>query len=336
MARGGEVSTRLLFRCDSGADVGFGHFTRCLGLARTAREVDPRAQIAFWGRFDAFALGLLARHGVPAVEPSPDGFTLADAPALLAVARGYDAVVLDSYEAAQDYVDALATGPARLCVVDDMHVLDLSRADLAICFRAGAEATPYGARREALGLRWLAVPPELRAVREANLQREEWRVQRVLVFLSGRAADPTLLAALVHVAALPGADLTYITRDGRPLPGVAPARVVAPGPGVEDLYRDADFVVCGGGLVKYESAYCGVPNACVSQTGLQAEDTRRMAARGLTLDLGDADAFDPTGAGARLRAFATDAAAVQRQRAAFRGILDTDSPRHLARLLLSP
>jgi len=324
------VSRKILFRCDCGPEVGFGHFTRSLSLARALKA--KGASISFWGELDAFARAALSKHAIGRLKGAPGGFRGQDAPKALAAAQGFDAFVVDSYALEQGYVDAIADRCA-LAVFDDQRKLRLAEAALGICFRAGAESAPTGAKKEALGLEYLVVPPELRALREKRLKAEPGPIRRVLVFFSGRAFDPALLAKAVRLCAdaLPKAEIRYLTRDGRPLEGV-PGTALAPTPAVETLYAAADLLVNGGGLVKYEAAYCALPSAALSQTELQDEDTKVLAKLGLTLDLGRAEGFDAEAAKVRLAALAEDPSA---QRAAFQKHLDTGSTERLAELVLT-
>ena len=330
------MSLRILFRCDCGTAAGYGHFSRCLNLARALRGTVPAPRCVFWGSYDDFGGNALARYGIERLPAAVGGFSAADVAPTLEATRDFDLLVLDSYLADQDYVDGLKKRRCRLVVLDDMRRLDLRDADLAICFRAGSQAFPYGARREALGLEYLVVKPELRPLRERNLADSARPIRAALVFFSGGEHDAARLKDAVAAvgAALPDAAVIYVTRDGRPLPGLGRATPTAPRVDVESLYAQADLIITGGGLVKYESAYCAIPNASLSQTELQGEDTRVLAAQDLTLDLGSWSAFDPGAASGALARFAADAGAVERQRRAFRHSLVSDSPQRLAGVLL--
>lgn len=330
------MNSRFLFRCDCDSRTGFGHFSRCLNLARQVRRRARSARIAFWGNYDRFGSSLLERYGFPSLPAPASGYAGRDAQAAIAASSGFDAMVVDSYRLSQAYVRRLSGRACRLAVIDDMRVLDLSGADLVIAFRAGSESVAYGARNAALGPAHLIVKPELRRIRVRNLAATRWTVRRVLVFISGRTAGGVLLAKAVAatITALPAAEVSYITEDGRAIKGVARARPKAQTPEMEKLYARADLVITGGGLAKYESAYCGIPNAALSQTALQHQDTRLLARRGLTLDLGMAAAFDHARVAGRLAGLARSAAALRAQRRAFRAQFDTDSgPRLAARLL---
>lgn len=331
------MNSRILIRVDCDGRVGFGHFSRCLSLARALRAKKRTAEIAFWGRYDAFAERTLERYRFPRLEAAARGYASRDVAAALAASWDFDLLLIDSYHPEQAYLNALCGRRCKLAVMEDRHVLDLSCANLVICFRAGAELTPHGARQEALGLRYLVVRPELRAIRRRNLARRSWPIRNTLVFFTGGDADPAVLRKAIRatVEALPQSRVAYLTKDGQPLKGVEGAVPRRSRPDIEKLYAEADLIVTGGGLVKYESAYCGIPNVALSQTALQDQDTKILAARHLTLDLGRASHFDVGDVAARLARFAGSAPALAAQRRAFRQAIDADGTRRLAATLLS-
>lgn len=331
------MNSRILIRVDCDGSVGFGHFSRCLSLARVLRASARSAQVAFWGRYDAFAKRTLKRYRIPRLKAPARGYAARDAAAAFAASRDFDLLLIDSYRPEQAYLDALRGQRCKLAVMDDRHVLDLSGADLAICFRAGAELEPHGAKQEALGLRYLIVKPELRAIRRRNLGRKTNPIGNALVFFTGRDADPALLkkAVAATLQALPGSRVSYITKDGLPLKGLERARPRRSRSDIEKLYAEADLIVTGGGLVKYESAYCGIPNVALSQTALQDQDTKILAARNLTYDLGMAEGFDVAKVAAQLARFVGSPRALNAQRRAFRIGIHSDGTERLVKRLLA-
>ena len=332
------MSGGFLFRCDCDGISGFGHFSRCLNLARVLRLAAPASRVAFAGNYDAFALEALRRYGIDHAALEAPGFDAAAAAAAASrAADGFRTVILDSYLAGQPYVNALEGLGFKLAVIDDMHTLDLARADLVIGFRAGSERRPYGARREALGLKYLVVKPELRSIRERNLSAPPGAVREVLVAFTGQDGDTGMLAALVNavVTGLPEATVRYLVKAGES-PSPAGGAIAEPArPDIETLYARADLLVTGGGLVKYESAYCAIPSVSLSRTALQHQDTRELAARGLTLDLGTAADFQAAPFAGALARFAAGPVARAAQRRAAGVELATDSTERLAGMLLS-
>jgi UDP:flavonoid glycosyltransferase YjiC (YdhE family) len=100
------------------------------------------------------------------------------------------------------------------------------------------------------------------------------------------------------------------------------------------LYAQADLLICGGGLVKYECGYCAIPTVTLSRTPEQEEDSLRLVRKDLTFNLGriDADVADRVADG--LASF-LKTESPRRQRAASRRLFREDSVDDLARGILS-
>ena len=52
-----------------------------------------------------------------------------------------------------------------------------------------------------------------------------------------------------------------------------------------NLYECVDFVINGGGLTKYKSGYCLLPNCAISQTSEPHLDTIDLAHANLTISI---------------------------------------------------
>ena len=336
MATRSTSPCRVLFRCDGNATTGLGHLSRCVNLARLMQQEDPATQTVFWGRYDNFAATLLAQYGLGTMSaPTPDnddnGIALTRN-----ICATFDVLLLDSYAIDQHYIDGLKRQPCRLALIDDDQRHDLSDADLVICLRAGAETLDYSAKFQLLGPSFMLVKPELHALRERNLALAPKRaVGRALVFLSGGQLGMKILPTLLEALGAPGLEVSYLAAQAIPLSAGQRARHVALTPAIEDIYAAADFVICGGGLTKYECAYAGIPNACLSLTALQGEDTRIMAAQGFTLDLGLAEDLKSGRLHDQIAGFINNPSALAAQRRTFASKLDGDGPRQVARTLLS-
>lgn len=251
------------------------------------------------------------------------------------VSADFDVLLLDSYALEQGYIDALKRRPCRLALIDDDQRHDLTDADLVICFRAGAEATDYRARRQLLGPSFLLAKPEFRALRMRNLALPLDRsVRRALVFMSGIGGNTAVLSLMLQALDQLDVEVDCIAAT---LPPGHPTRVrrIALTSHIESVYADSDLVICGGGLTKYESAYCGIANACLSLTALQQDDTRTMAELGFTLDLGLATEANPVALESKISAFIRNPTALANQRMAFASKLDGAAPQRVAKILLA-
>ena len=68
----------------------------------------------------------------------------------------------------------------------------------------------------------------------------------------------------------------------------------------------ADAAITGGGLIKYESAFMGVPAAAIAQNEGQDGETQVLSGAGLVFDLGLADTVSDDDLSASLLTFLTD------------------------------
>lgn len=326
----------LLLRVDANAEAGFGHLSRCLNLARHARQARPGVAVAFAGDLGPFARRLIDHYGIPRRAAPPirgPGDVLAD------VGEEGDAVVVDAYGVARSDLEAISRAGRTAVHVSDFRPEVADGADVVIDFTVGAEALPYRSPTRFLGPGAYLAKPEFAAVRERNLRREPGPVRDVLVLLGGARVPPAVAEAVLRGldGAVSGARVTLVAPEDA---GLGPAtlrrnalQIVAPTPDIERLYAAADLVVAGGGLPKYEAAYCAVPCVSVARTPMQRDDSLRLEARGLARELaGPGGSLDRVAEG--LRAFLADDAArgaqVERSAALFR----TDSGARVAQGVL--
>ncbi len=300
---------------------------RCSNLAKALRSVNPDQKIRFAGRFDGFAQSILRLSNFEAIEVN-------DLAKLSEVMPLPSLVFWDSYELTQTQLDWLAKQPFQVACFDDFHTLDLGGMDLVINFTVGAVAMGYDAKRSLLGSHYLPVRPELVPIRECNLSRPVPVPRNLLVLMGGSDRSglrPKLLPVLADV--FPQASITYLSDE--PLAGFdqPPFHSVPFRLEVEHYYEPADLVISGGGLAKYEAAFCAIPNATFSQTRDQQSETDQFAALGLTLDLGLAEHFEAKKAIAGLRRLA-EPETREAQRAASLENFRSDSPILLAQALI--
>lgn len=329
-------ASRFLFRCDGDQAQGLGHLARCMSVARNLRIEAPGIQIMFWGLYDPFARQLLAAYNLPILPAPVPTMSASGVIDTRSACANFDVLLLDSYAIDQDYINGLKQRDCRLALLDDDQRHDLSEADMVICFRAGAEELNYGSRHQLLGPSYLPAKPELRTLRDRNLSLPIDRpVEHALVFLSGSHIGSPFLPPLLQALASIGVRASYLALETLPLSSSAHAQHVALTPAIELIYAQTDFVICGGGLTKYECAYAGIPNACLSLTALQNQDTQIMAKQDFTLDLGLAESLQPDRLCGQIAEFIHNPEALAAQRNAFAFKLDSDGPRRVAQALLA-
>ena len=287
---------RLLICCDANAQSGFGHFSRCLNLARELQAEQPQSHIEFCGDFSEFAAGLLKTYQFKQFNAHHflDGNSFFES-----INASYSHLLVDSYAFDQHFIDAATSGSLNCILMDDfMKHSDYSKVDLLINFTIQAHALPYRAKQVALGTPYFPVKPELKAVREVKLTASKFELRSIAICLSAMPEYKAMEMQLVELAnrLLQGCKITLLSNHhaALELKGVNGNQLLLqkPGNAMEEIYRNSDYIVSGGGLVKYEAAYCAVPNATVSLTEGVAKDTAIFEKEYLTAAIGTAMEFD--------------------------------------------
>lgn len=301
------ASTRVALVCDADDHLGLGHLSRCIALGEAL--VDAGAEAVVVGRGAEAASALLAGSGASSgITTLPCALPLGAPGAVDERHRALDelgaaALVVDSYAVGPDDLETLAAGRTAACI-DDFARLERYPVDLVINFTVGAVDLAYPEHPGLLlGPRWFLARRALRQRRGQQARTAAGPVHRVLVAIGGADRSGTTRRVVRSIAGWAQPPALHVV-SGRPLPDHDEATIDAalaaiPGsarsvalPSLADAIAEADLVVCGGGLTKYEAAYLGVPAAVIDQTTDQAEETRRFAGLGLARSLGPWDLGD--------------------------------------------
>lgn len=266
---------RFVVMADATLKTGMGHVSRCLNIAYSLRQIDPAVRIVFTGDI---VLSLQDRI-------RQDGFDVEDD---ASVSTG-DIILHDRYGLDQPAVDCLLTEGARVVFVDDFGLLDLSSAHAVLNFRVGAEDMfRYGSQNDLLGVEYFPVPAGLKDVRKKKAAKGiATPAARLLIFMGGGSLMRTERAVVSAArAAAPDARIRLLSSHQFDESTDHSIEISAPSGPISPHLHWASAVLCGGGLLKYEAGYSGLPVACYSQTEGQQEDTASLVGRGLTHDLG--------------------------------------------------
>ena len=280
---------RIAFVTEAGPEVGWGHLSRCLALARAAAGAGARAVFAVEGGAE-----VLARIRAAGADAVPVSWRIAPERAVEAVrAADADAAVVDSYHAAPELLASLRAAAGRLAVVDDMADRPLA-ADLVMNGGLGAERLPYpraGSTRYLLGPRYAPLAPEFSA---GPAPRDTDRVRRVLVTLGGGRVDAALHAAVEAVdralarAVIDVAVGASSAVEPRGTTGLNAIEVHRGRPGLRDLMIEADLAVTGGGVTLLELAATGTPAVVVEMADNQRPNVDASLRGGIAVSAGAA------------------------------------------------
>ena len=269
---------RIVFNCNQTQKQGLGHFLRCLNLARHMK-IDGKFQISFAGAFSPFSLSALNKEDIKVVHVISDA-------ELFKYLNYYDYIITDRYDIDQKYLNTLTDFKGiKSIIIDDFNTLNFSNQDLVINFRVGVDHYFYGSKSVALGEKFFIFKPEFNKIRE-NYQFSS-SVKSVLFFGTGTNKNTKIFKDLpsILINKFPDIKIMHITND----PLLIQSKSYTPkslNNSIEEYFRQADAIVNGGGLIKYEAAFCGIPSATLSTTIEQHEDTKILAQKGLLYDLG--------------------------------------------------
>lgn len=295
---------KILFRVDCNNETGFGHFSRCLNLARTFTCNHVNSQILFAGNYNKFSRSLLDYYNISFECISWEKFEII----FPWPVDSYDLVFIDTYLICQDKLNSLRAISSRLVFIDDSACLDFSHFFCVINFRHNADLLfSYQSHYSFLGSQYLILKPELMEIRN---QKSNYSGSFVnLLLFTGGAPLPaehlfSLVELLSHIS--PETKITHIGNLTSSPPLSANYKNVIPTPDIESYLLGTDVAINTGGLFKYESSYSCVPTASFFISTLQASDSKVLAEAGLHADLGSILTFDPRKPSATFLRFVLD------------------------------
>lgn len=273
------VAGQYIFACDANQRVGFGHFGRCFNIASGLLAEQPGAEIRFQGDLNEVASARLRAAGMSLTAHYNAG-DFAES-----------TLIFDRYDIDQAHINELVRVSRALLMIDDFNQFDFSGAAAVVNFRAGAENWTYNAQRAFLGLKYYPAHPDFAPVRRHKLEAGPRRPLSILVSMGGadrHNAGRLLVRGLDTVVS--GARINWLSNnwDDEDPRDLASNELIRTGfsQRMNEHYAAADLVISGGGVTKYEAGFCMIPNACLSQTLEQQQDTEILAGMRLTFDLG--------------------------------------------------
>lgn len=306
---------KAVFRCDATAETGLGHLSRCIALAE-ALDLSGVAS-TFAGMFDSAARDQIASAGFAAtVFFAPLNTDPADRALAEIVTRMDSAfIVVDSYRADERYLANLAAHGRAIVVIDDFRALAAYPCQVVLNFTWAAPSLGYPQGPVLLlGPEYLLVRRRLADLRSRSVERDRrGQVHRLLIAVGG--SDPKGIttrlvrilcdrhqAVCVRTIAESHDELAAMMAHFAPESSILPRQ-----PDLSDQLLWADAAITGGGLIKYESAYMGVPAAAIAQNEGQDGETQVLSRAGLVHDLGLADSRSDDDLQAALDNFMADA-----------------------------
>ena len=329
----------VLFRCDATADIGFGHLSRCIALAEAMRI--SGAECVFAGQLDTAAADQVRAAGF-VCESLASPINAKGAMEELADLPQPQAIVLDSYRADETYIAELGTGGHRVVVIDDFRALSSYPCDVVLNFTWEAPSLSYpDGPTLLLGPHYLPARRRLVEQRAHSIERDRTGpIQNVLIAVGG--SDPKGITARL-LRCLAGQTENFTVRAIAQNPEELEPLFASFATGSEILPRQrdlsdqllwADAAITGGGLIKYESAYMGVPVAAIAQNEGQDGETQVFAKAGLVFNLGLADSVSDAQLAQALGTFLSEAALRKAMAERMREAFIADPSAHAAHAIL--
>lgn len=268
---------KIVFNCNQTKKQGLGHFFRCLNLAMHLKK-EKSFNVSFAGTFSSFSLTLLKNQDFNIIQ-------LTSNEELFNFLEQFDYIITDRYDIDQPYINNLLDTQIKTIFIDDFNGLDFTAHDLIINFRIGIEHFKYKSNHVALGERFFIYKPELIQIRNDYQFNES--IKRILFFGTGtnKSNDffnwiPIFLIEYFH-----DIEIIHITNEPLEIPSNR-YKSVNYNNTIEQYFGKTCAIINGGGLIKYEAAFCGIPSATLSTTHEQHEDTEILAQKGLLFNLG--------------------------------------------------
>ncbi len=271
----------LAFLCDGNETVGYGHFFRCFYLAKHFHLLGQK--IVFSGDFSAFARERLERVSISWIQRN--SYLPAEIP------TACDAIIVDSYQVEQTFINALTGSGKVIMLIDDFCKYDYARVDVLLNISIGAGRFAYNAKQVLIGPEYMPFDSAFDAVRE---RKQVTAIRKVGVFLGGHDTHHlgAILVGLTDEYLKMESGVFISTTQVLPQGLRGLWTKMSPTHDVAGFLEEIDLIVCGGGLIKYEAAYCGVPSICIHPTRGHEEETQCLEKVGLTLNAGVGDVFD--------------------------------------------
>ncbi len=251
----------------------------------------PGSRIVFLGHYDDIPANFIKQYRMEYRG------TLSSLTEELKFAQDFDYFILDSYLITQGYIDAYCHAPVKFIKIDDFSDFNLSKVDLVVNACLEAVGHPTSAKKSCLGLAFYPVREELREVRLANINQFKERIENTVIFMG--AADQydagTKITKMLDKI-LKDTRISLITNKntGHPCASINNNRIryLPVSFEIEKYLKDADVVICGGGVTKFDCAYSCIANASLCQNPEQEKESRIWAEAGLTCYLGMAQSLE--------------------------------------------
>ena len=276
------TSQKIVVFCNANETEGMGHFYRCLYYSRFLKS--PHNNICFYGNFNGLAQVAIKNYGFQS--------KIADSSDLINCTSNIDWLLVDTYLFTQREINELAS-KYKTIFIDDFGSRDYTEAYAVINFTINATNYSYNSKYKLLGPKYFPYKEEFLSVREKNLKRRRplrKAENQILILFSSTSLDKNKIKSFIKAIDSFYTDgLITLVLNQQIGDVVLQNNQFAHYQKVEkmeQLYQEATLLFSGGGLVKYEAAFCAIPNFSFAINQLQQAETIQLAECHLTMDIG--------------------------------------------------
>lgn len=330
---------RVVIRADASDKIGAGHVMRCLALAQALLE--SGAEVLFvtscsWPQLLDYLKGKLDQV-ISFEYPESLLGDSADLQKFLAVAHGFDWIVLDNYYFDRDYQRQLRAAGSRLLVIDDIPTRSFC-ADIVLNHSIAAHSLDYLPQPEMkllLGAQYALIRKELLAYHQNPVNK---RYSRVLVTLGGGShtkAWNTCIEAFellqdleIQVKIIAGFSAAQAYTNLRQ--SAARVEIIPPSFDNFRLYEWADIAVCAAGGTVGELCFFGVPGIVGVLADNQTAIADAVAKANAFVNVGWYEKHSATSLAQIIRQLITNAQQIQSMRQKAAQLVDGQGSRRVA------
>lgn len=301
---GKNLGRPLFVRADAKTRMGTGHVMRCIALAQAWK--DAGGEVTFLSHCESEALRRrILDEGfglIPVEDAHPDPADLRRTMESLRKAGSVAAgtwIVIDGYHFDSGYQEAIREAGFKSLVIDDTAHLGAYHADILLNQNIHAPDLDYSCDRDTLllmGCEYALLRREF--LEYAGKAREiAVRARKILVTLGGGDPDNATLKVLKALNGLgeAGLEVRIVVGPANPHRESLEAELRRSPPAfsllesarnMPEMMQWADFAVSAGGSTCWELAFMGLPFMTLVLADNQADISRVLGERGVSLDLG--------------------------------------------------
>lgn len=282
---------KIGFYCNANNIEGLGHFYRSFRLSNLI-NVYKSYEIIFFGDFNDIALKELN-------ESKLQVFYILNFNELKFKIQFIDYLFIDSYIKTQNQIDDICD-VTKCIFIDDFNLDNYSGAFAILNFTIGAIKLDYPKNiKKYIGTKFLPVKKEFFNIRKKNLKLKKIINTNynltILFFFSGSNLDLDTLINIISIFDTAFFKCKFIWLINKEITDLELKNnilsIIQIAHNIENLYDISDFVVSGGGMVKYECGFCGIQNFSISTNELQYIETLQFKNFFLTNEFGMIDSI---------------------------------------------